>query len=137
MEWLSDLTTFFVHAMVGIPMYTDIFGTIPIAKEIYKGNYQSFLEYMLHNYHEEIIINAFIINKIKDYKIKTKYLSKYLKYIDNWAACDTLKFDNNTKYLELSEKYIEKPNNFTKRVGIIILFTFIKTNIYGLCLVIM
>lgn len=32
MEWLSDLTTFFVHAMVGIPMYTDIFGTIPIAK---------------------------------------------------------------------------------------------------------
>lgn len=100
-----------------------------IAKEIYKGNFQSFLDYMLHNYHEEIIINAFIINKIKDYKLKTKYLSKYLKYIDNWASCDTLKFDNNNKYLELSEKYIEKSNNFTKRVGIIILFTFIKTNI--------
>ena len=44
-----------------------------IAKEIYKGNFQSFLDYMLHNYHEEIIINAFLINKIKD----SHYISKF------------------------------------------------------------
>ena len=96
-----------------------------ISKEILKGNYESFLNYMLSNFHEEIIINALIINKIQDFKVKEKYLIKYLKIIDNWAACDSLKFKENERNLELSKKFVKNANNFTRRVGVIILFAFI------------
>ena len=66
-----------------------------LANEIYKGNYESFLNYNLNNYYEEVLINAFIINKIKEPKLKIKYLEEYKKNEMCWATCDALKFDNN------------------------------------------
>lgn len=46
-----------------------------------------------------------------------------------WATCDALKFDNNIEYLELSKKYTQSNEPYTIRIGIIILFAFIETNI--------
>ena len=100
-----------------------------ITNEIDKGNYESFLKYNLSNYYEEILINGFLINKIKDYDLKVKYLNEYIKNEMCWATTDVLKFDNNIKYLELSKEYIKSKNNYVVRIGIIILFSFIKTNI--------
>lgn len=96
-----------------------------IANQIYKGNYESFLNYNLGNYYEEIIINGYIINKIKDYNLKVKYLNEYIKNDMCWASIDVLKFDDNIKYLELSKEYIKNKNPFIVRLGIIILFAFL------------
>ena len=100
-----------------------------LANEIYKGNYESFLNYNLNNYYEEVLINAFIINKIKEPKLRIKYLEEYKKNEMCWATCDALKFDNNLEYLELSKKYTQSDEPYTVRLGIIILFAFIETNI--------
>lgn len=99
-----------------------------IASQIYKGNYESFLNYNLSNYYEEVIINGYIINKIKDYNLKVKYLDEYTKNDMCWASIDVLRFDNNIKYLELSKKYIKNDNPFIVRLGIIILFAFLDNN---------
>lgn len=98
-----------------------------ISKEIYKGNYIKFLDLMLNKYHENTIINGFIINNIDDFKLKKKYLDIYASKSDNWATCDVLKFniDNSEEnYLKLSKDYLKSNNPFTRRIGIIILFSF-------------
>lgn len=100
-----------------------------IAKEIFKGNYTSFLDYNLNNYYDELIINAYIINKIEDYDLKIKYLNEYIKNDLCWATCDVLKFNNDKRYLELSKEYLKNKNNFIVRIGIIILFSFIKSDL--------
>lgn len=99
------------------------------AKEIYKGNYTSFLDYNLNNYYDELIINAYIINKIEDYDLKVKYLNEYIKNDLCWATCDVLKFNNDKRYLKLAKEYLKNKNNFIVRIGIIILFAFIKSDL--------
>lgn len=65
--------------------------TIPkqkeIAKEIFKGNYISFLN-IDALYHEEKMIKGFVISYIKDYDLFIKYMRPFLKEINNWAVCD-------------------------------------------------
>lgn len=104
-----------------------------IIKEISKGNYISFLDLNINDYYENTIINAGLICKIKDFNIQKKYLNNYVKKIDNWASCDTLKLNiknNEDKYLNLSRKYVSSKKTFVRRVGIIILFEFINKKEY-------
>ena len=61
-----------------------------IANQIYKGNFISYLDAFNNKYYENTIINAVLINNIKDIKVKQQYISK-LK-IDNWSTVDILKF---------------------------------------------
>ncbi len=100
-----------------------------IAKEISKGNYLSFLDYNLNKYHENTIINTYLINKIKDYDVQRKYLLNYLNCVDNWASVDSLKFNIKgvgDNYLNLSKELIKNKKLFYRRCGIIILFYLIK-----------
>lgn len=100
-----------------------------IAKEILKGNYISFLDNMEFNTHENTIIYAKIINKIKDIKIQKKYLDIYSDNIDNWASTDSLKIEvksNKEEYKKIVKKYIKSNKIFKRRTGIIILFSFLK-----------
>ena len=104
-----------------------------IIKEISKGNYISFLDLNINDYYENTIINAGLICKIKDFNIQKKYLNNYVKKIDNWASCDTLKLNiknNEDNYLSLSREYISSKKTFIRRVGVIILFKFIKEKEY-------
>lgn len=104
-----------------------------IIKEIFKGNYISFLDLNINNYYENTIINAGIICKIKDFNIMKKYLDNYVKTIDNWASCDTLSFNIKGKekeFLSLAKKYIKSKKPFIRRVGIIILFEFLNRKEY-------
>lgn len=104
-----------------------------IIKEIFKGNYISFLDLNINNYYENTIINAGIICKIKDFNIMKKYLDNYVKTIDNWASCDTLSFNIKGKekeFFSLAKKYIKSKKPFIRRVGIIILFEFLNRKEY-------
>lgn len=100
-----------------------------IAKQIYRGNYLSFLNNMNFDIYENTIIYAYLIVKIKDFNTLKKYLEIYSNNIDNWSSCDTLKFNikNNIEdYKKLVNEYIKSNKTFKRRIGIIILFEFIK-----------
>lgn len=108
-------------------------GMKDIAKEIYKGNYLSFLDLMIWEYYENTIINGILICKIKDFDDIKKYLDIYSEKADNWATCDVLKLkikNNEKKYFNLILEYIKSPITFKRRIGVKILFEFIDNNEY-------
>lgn len=103
------------------------------AKEIVKGNYMSFLDNNIITYHENTIINAYIINEIKDFNKQVYYLDIYSNYVDNWASCDTLKLkikNCEDNYLLLAKDYLIKQECFKRRIGIIILFSLVNNEKY-------
>jgi 3-methyladenine DNA glycosylase AlkD len=62
-----------------------------------------------------------------------RYLDDYSKSIDNWASCDTLKFNvknNEEEYMKLSYEYIKSDLPFVRRIGMFILFKFIDNDNY-------
>ena len=104
-----------------------------MAKEIYKGNYISYLELMPHRYFESLITDAFLISLIKDYKIQIKYINKLSKYIDSWSVTDTLKFsikNNEDVYLDYAKELLKSKEPYTRRIGVRILFSFVNLNDY-------
>ena len=93
-----------------------------LAKEIFKGDYKSFLEELPHKYFDENQLHAFIISEIKDFNECINYINKFLPYIDNWATCDTLipkVFKKNTDKLIIEvKKWIKSKEDYTIRYGI-------------------
>lgn len=104
-----------------------------ISKVIYKGNYLSFLDLMPVKYYECTIIEAYIISKIKDFKVQKKYILKLAKYIDNWSTVDTLKYhikNNELNYLDFSFTLLKHKKPFYRRIGVRILFSFTNSPVY-------
>lgn len=103
-----------------------------IAKEIYKGNYLSFLNLWIWENHTCTLIFGKILSKIKDFDTLTRFLITYSKKADNWSTIDCLKFnftkDNIDKFLDLSQKLIVSKYTFSRRLAIIIL---LKTLSFG------
>ena len=96
-----------------------------IANQIYKGNFISYLDAFNNRYFENTIINAVLINNIKDLKTKKHYILK-LK-IDNWATVDILKFNiknQEQEYLNLAKEYLKSKQEFIRRIGVRILFNY-------------
>ena len=51
----------------------------------------NFLDNLPHKYHEENLLHGvFLGTKIKDIDVLLKRLDEFLKYVDNWAVCDTI-----------------------------------------------
>ena len=104
-----------------------------IAKDIFKGNYNSFLDIMPNSSYEILIISAFIISEIKDFEMQKRYLKIYSEKCDNWSNCDSLKFkikNHEKEYLDLSKEFIKSQHPFARRIGINILFSLLKTDKY-------
>ena len=99
------------------------------AKEIFKGNFISFIDLWIMDNHSSISIIGYLICKIKDFDLMKKYLDIYSAQIDNWAHCDLLKFkitkNNANRFIKLSETYLQSKLTFQRRIGLIILFNFI------------
>lgn len=104
-----------------------------ITKEISQGNYLSFLDLNLWEYYENTAINGFLISSIKDFKTMKRYLDIYASQADNWATCDLLKFNiknNEKEFMNLSKEYIKSSKPFVRRIGVGILFSFVKNEKY-------
>lgn len=104
-----------------------------IANDIYKNDFLNFLDLMIWDYYENTIINGYLINKIKDFNTFKHYLDIYSKKIDNWASCDVLKFNvknNEESFFNLSLEYSQSNLPFVRRIGMYILFDFIKIDNY-------
>ena len=97
-----------------------------IAKEIFKGNYLSFLDLNLNDNASLILLSGKIISKIKDFNLQKEYLLKYLTNVDCWATTDVLKFKPTPKtqqnYFELALYLLKSKNTFYRRTAIIILY---------------
>ena len=104
-----------------------------IVKEIFKGNYLSFLDFMIWEYYDNTAINGLLISKIKDFDVMKKYLDIYSNKADNWATCDVLSFNvknNEDKFLLLAEEYRKNNNPFVRRIGIEALFKLVDNQEY-------
>ena len=104
-----------------------------IVKEIYKGNYLSFLNYMIWDYFENTSINGGLISKIKDFDTMKKYLDIYSSKAESWGTCDVLSFnikDNEERYMNLLNTYIKSNKPFVRRIGIVILFNYVNDKKY-------
>lgn len=104
-----------------------------IAKDIYKGDYLSYLDLMPHKYFESCTIDAFLISLIKDFKLQKKYIEKLSKYIDNWSVVDTLKFNiknNEDNYIKYAKDLLKSNKPFKRRIGVRIFFSFVKIDKY-------
>lgn len=99
-----------------------------IAKQICKGNYLSFLDLNLHAFYENVAINGFVIDEIKDFSTMKKYLDNYVENVDSWASCDLLKFKsfnkNKEKFFSLSEECVKSNMPFKRRIGVNIWFKY-------------
>lgn len=103
-------------------------------KEIYKGDYISFIDlWIWENWTNTSIIGQ-LICKIPDFDMQEKYLDIYVDKIDNWASCDLLKFKinqkNKSQYWNLAQKYIHSKKTFIRRAGVRILFQYIDDENY-------
>lgn len=96
-----------------------------ISKQIFKGNYKSFLDLWIWNNHSATLIFGKILNKIKDFNLLKSYLIPYSKKADNWSTIDCLKFhftkENSNQFINLSKELIESPCTFSRRLSLIIL----------------
>ena len=105
-----------------------------IIKQIYKGNYLSFIDLFPFNNYTETIILGSLICKIKDFEQFRQKLNKFANMVDNWGSCDTLKFEvnssNEKNFFALAKKYIKSPKPFVRRIGIRILFKFVSNDKY-------
>lgn len=95
-----------------------------IVNQISKGNFLSFLDLWIWQFHANTTINGGLICKIKDFDLQKQYLDKYAKYADNWATIDCLKFkftkDNKSLYFDYAKQLAKSKYTFGRRLGLII-----------------
>lgn len=107
-----------------------------IAKEIGKGNIESFLEQTTNKYHEEILIEGFVISQIKDPVLSRSYLKDYLLKIDNWATCDSfcssykIVKKNKEKYYPFVLDLVKDDKTYHIRVGLVLLLNYYVEDAY-------
>lgn len=112
-----------------------------IAKEIQKGDYLGFLDSYFNKIvkNKDIFINisvelnlivGIIICYFKDIEFQKQYLIKYGEICDSWVETDIIKLKINKKseseYFNLAINLLKNKFTFARRLGIIILFSFIK-----------
>lgn len=61
-----------------------------IAKQVLKGDYDTFLKVATNNSYEETLIQGIVIVQIKDIQKQVCYLKNWIKNIDNWSTCDSV-----------------------------------------------
>lgn len=122
----SQKITFTKYEMLGIRLPK----LRSIAKDISKGDYESFLEVSENKYYESVMIKLLVIANIKDLDECMSYFDEAISLIDNWALCDT--FCNSLKIVAKNKEYflnviddlIKGNKIYHIRVGLILLVCF-------------
>lgn len=106
-----------------------------IAKDIFKGDYTSFLACKMGKYREEIMIEGFVAGMIKcDHPELLGYIKKYVSKIENWETCDISSFrqikNHLDEFLGDIEYFIYSDNPWAVRYGFKCLLDFYLTDEY-------
>ena len=99
-----------------------------ITKQIFKGNYIEYLSLWIFENLSCTFIISKLISKIKDFKTFKFYLEKFSEQVDNWASCDTIKFNiknNEQQFFDLSTDFVKSEKVFKRRIGVRIIFKFL------------
>lgn len=102
-----------------------------IAREIYKLDWQTFLENKSFEFMEEKMLKGMVIGLLKEpSNIIFSYIEKFIPNIDNWAICDSfccgLKFINKHKCetWHFIQKYLNSTKEYEIRFGAVIILNF-------------
>ncbi|MCR5553362.1 MAG: DNA alkylation repair protein [bacterium] len=108
------------YDMLAIPATTQV----KIAKEIAKGNYQSFLNVLNVVFGEELLIAVRIVSLIKDFNEQKHAILKLIPTMDSWEATDTFKVKikpkNTLTYYNFSLELLKSDLTFGRRLGAVI-----------------
>lgn len=108
-----------------------------IAKDIAKGNYNSFLKVNENIYYEEIMIEGLVIGNIKEQTDFDSYLDSFVDKIDNWAICDSCCANmkiikkNQDIYLPILKIYAESKKEYQVRFSLVCLLDHYKEEKYA------
>ncbi len=86
-----------------------------------------FLQHLPHEYYEENMLHALLLERQKDFQDAVAATDAFLPYVDNWAVCDALKpkvfAKHKTELLPHIERWIDSPLPYTCRFGLEMLMT--------------
>ena len=91
-----------------------------LAKELKNGPLAAeFMADLPHEYHDENLLQALLINENKDFWLCMEELEAFLPYVDNWAVCDMLGpkvlAKDKEKLLEHIPRWLDSPHAYTQR----------------------
>ena len=107
-----------------------------IAKKISKGNYESFLLKVKHDYHEQILVEGLVISSLKDISVVLNKINNFTNLIDNWAVCDMVVANckiiknNLDETLKFIQKNINSINPWKTRVCFVMLLNYFVSKKY-------
>ena len=103
-----------------------------IAKSIAKGSALSYLSGNPCHYHEELVLQCFVISALKDAEEQMRQLPVFLAKCDSWAHTDSLKFRitnaNADVWFDYAKSLIRASGTFERRCGLLIFFKFLQTD---------
>lgn len=103
-----------------------------VANEICQGNYLEFLDLLTWDNYESSAIYGYLFSKIEDFDLWKKHLDFYSERIDSWANCDLLDAPyegNEDRLLALSREYCKSDLTFRRRIGLLMHFYYLDSNI--------
>lgn len=100
-----------------------------LAKSLIKrGEHTEFINSLPHNYYDENMLQALIINEVDDFEQAVKFVDEFLPFVDNWAVCDSLNpkvfKKHRTPLLHKIDEWMSSKHTFTCRFGIKMLMTY-------------
>jgi len=139
-EYIDEKFKDFTSAL--IPGERPILGVrVPIlrklAKEIAKGDWQTYLREASEDSYEEVAIKGFVIGYAKaELEVLLPYIVEHIEKIDDWSLCDG--FCSNLKviekhreeFLEFLLPYAKIDDEFKQRVVAVMLMTYYLTDEY-------
>lgn len=92
------------------------------AKTLSPEQTAEFLAHLPHDYYDENMLHAILLNGIKGFDRCLALVEDFLPYIDNWAVCDCLSpavfRRHRTQLLSQVLRWIKSPAEYTCRFGI-------------------
>lgn len=108
-----------------------------IAKEIAKGDWQTFLQEAPEDTYEEVNVKGFVIGYAKaDLEDLLPYVAEHIEKINDWSLCDgfcsNLKIvaKHRTEFLEFLLPYAKVDDEFKQRVVAVMLMDYYLTDEY-------
>lgn len=92
------------------------------AKTLSPEQAAEFLAHLTHDYYDENMLHAILLNGIKDFDRCLALVEDFLPYIDNWAVCDCLSpavfRRHRAQLFPQVLRWIKSPAEYTCRFGI-------------------
>lgn len=93
-----------------------------LAAELTAAQRETFMACLPHDYHEENMLHAYLIGRMREPENIYKALSAFLPHVDNWAVCDSLRpaalKKEPRRLLEAVESWLASEHGYTIRFGI-------------------